>query len=90
MLGFLNMAIRLANVELRRTGADGGHLYVCGIADMSERGLSPFYAYFSSRSEEREFEQGFSGGALELEGTGVEFASGTGYSMRQIQRWRQV
>jgi hypothetical protein len=84
------MAIQLSNVELRRTGADGGHLYVCGIADMPEHGPSPFYAYFSSRADEREFERGFSGGDLEIEGSGVDFASGTGYAMRHIQSWRYL
>jgi len=82
------MVIRLTNVELRRTGHDGGHLYLCGLADMLERGPSPFYAYFSSRLDEREFERAFSGGDLEIDGSSVEFSEGTGYAMREIQSWR--
>jgi hypothetical protein len=84
------MIVLLSNVELRRTGADGGHLYICGIADMPERGPSPLFGYFGSSSEEREFENTFSGGDLEIEGIGVEFSEGTGYAMRQIYRWHPL
>jgi hypothetical protein len=81
---------RLTNVEIRRIDVDGGHICIFGIAEIPEHGSSPFYAYFTSRVEELEFERLFPGGDLEVEGDGVEYVDGRGFNMHEIRSWRLV
>ena len=51
-----NLQILLSNVEILRTGHDGGHLYLMGKTDVPAYGKTDAYCYFESKIAEREFE----------------------------------
>jgi hypothetical protein len=77
----------LENVEFRRTGGDGGHLYLKGTAAVPDHGLTDVYAYFCSRIEELEFEKTFAGGNVRIEAESIEYNLGIGAAVREITSW---
>ncbi len=75
-------------MKILRTGADGGHLYIRGRAELPEHGECDVYAYFRSKEEERTFESQFSGQSVIVEADSVEFTRGIGGAVREIVSWR--
>ena len=81
------MRIVIRAVEFRRTGVDGGHLYLKGTCNLPEHGETDVYAYFRSRRAELRFERVYSGGPITVETKSVTFNPGTGASIREIAKW---
>jgi hypothetical protein len=84
----MSTSLHLSDVKILRTGADGGHLYVCGRSELPSHGKCDVYAYFRSKEEERTFEDQFSGQSVVVEADAVEFTRGIGGSVREIVSWR--
>ena len=84
----MSTSLKLSNVKILRTGADGGHLYIRGRGQLPEHGECDVYAYFRSKEEERTFESQFSGQSVVVEADAVEFTRGIGGSVREIVSWR--
>jgi hypothetical protein len=84
----MSTSLQLSAVKILRTGADGGHLYICGRGQLPSHGECDVYAYFRSKEEEHTFEQHFSGQGVVVEADAVEFTRGIGGSVREIVSWR--
>jgi hypothetical protein len=84
----MSASIQLSGVKILRTGADGGHLYIRGRADLPSHGESDVYAYFRSKEDERTFERDFSGQPVTVEAHDIEFTRGIGGAVREIVSWR--
>ena len=83
------MRILIRAVEFRRTGVDGGHLYLKGTCTLPGHGETDVYAYFRSRRAELRFERLYSGGRITVETKSVAFNPGTGASIREIAKWKE-
>jgi hypothetical protein len=82
--------VHLSAVEILRTGADGGHLYIKGRGMMPGHGECDIYAYFKSKEKERSFERQFSGRSMSIEAKSLEFTRGIGGSIREIGSWKFI
>ena len=71
--------VDLFAVEIRRkTGPDGGHLYIKGRGAVQDHDPGDLYAFFGSREEELKFESQFRGQDLRVTAYSVEFTPGIG------------
>jgi|SRR5579863_2128636 len=73
--------IVLSAVEIRRTGFDGGHLYIKGRGAVGHYGQSDVYAFFGSRAEELNFDSQFRGQDLRITAHSIEFTAGIGVTL---------
>jgi hypothetical protein len=78
----------LTEIQVLRTGADGGHLYLKGRGHAAEVGPCDVYAYFGSRTDERQFEMEFKGQNITVEASGMTFNPGIGGSINEVLAWR--
>lgn len=79
-----NIQVLLSNVEILRTGHDGGHLYLIGTADIPAYGKTDAYCYFETKAAEREFENNWKNSDLIITSSRWEFNRGTGLSLHNI------
>jgi len=79
-----NLQILLSNVEILRTGHDGGHLYLMGKTNVSTYGKTDAYCYFESKIAEREFQKNWKNSDLVITSSRWEFNKGTGLSLHEI------
>jgi hypothetical protein len=82
------LRILLSNVELLRTGHDGGHLYLMGKAEDSVHGKTDAYCYFENKKAEQNFEESWNRSDLIITSSSWEFNRGVGLSIRAIS-WQQ-
>ncbi|NRB24030.1 hypothetical protein [Shewanella sp.] len=79
-----NLQVLLSNVEILRTGHDGGHLYLMGKTVDPVHGKTDAYCYFESKKAEREFESNWKNSDLVITSSRWEFNKGTGLSLHEI------
>jgi hypothetical protein len=79
-----NLQVLLSNVEILRTGHDGGHLYLMGKTDVPTYGKTDAYCYFESKDTELEFEIIWKNSNLIITSSRWEFNKGTGLSLHDI------
>jgi len=79
-----NLQVLLSNVEILRTGHDGGHLYLMGKTDVPAYGKTGAYCYFESKIAEREFESNWKNSDLVITTSRWEINKGTGLSLHDI------
>jgi hypothetical protein len=74
--------IDVSAIEVVRTGADGGHLYIKGRGIVPGHGLCEVCAFFCSREEELRFEGQFRGHDVIIVAQSIEFTPGIGGILR--------
>ena len=78
----------LTEVQILRTGVDGGHLYLKARGYAAEFGICDIYAYFGSRTDEKKFEEEFSGQNITVEASDMTLNPGVGASINRVLTWR--
>ena len=78
------LKLRVSNIRILRTGADGGHLYLRGECDYEGVPKLDTYAYFPTRTEEKEFESDWSGEDLLISSSNWEHDHGVCIHLRDI------
>jgi hypothetical protein len=79
-----SLRVLLSNVEILRTGHDGGHFYLLGTAYAPADGKTDAYCYFESKIAEREFESNWKNSDLVITSSRWEFNKGTGLSHHEV------
>jgi hypothetical protein len=80
--------LSLRDVQILRTGADGGHLYVRGYGLVPEHGEDEIYGYFADRADELSFERVFSGQSMIIHANTFECIRGMGTIVNTIISWQ--
>jgi|JI10StandDraft_1071094.scaffolds.fasta_scaffold268192_3 hypothetical protein len=78
----------LTEIQILRTGVDGGHLYLKARGHAGELGICDIYAYFGSRTDEQKFEKEFAGQNITVEASDMTLNSGVGASINEVLAWR--
>ena len=79
---------QLTEIQILRTGVDGGHLYLKARGHAAEVGACDIYAYFGSRTDEQKFEREFAGQNITVEASEMTFNPGVGASINRVLAWR--
>ena len=79
------LSVHLTQIEILRTGADGGHLYLLGKCDHDGRQGVHVYAYFSDKAQEKGFEQSWQGQDLLVTSSRWEFDPSAGLRLEDIE-----
>jgi hypothetical protein len=84
----MGASLKLSEVKILRTGADGGHLYICGRGELPDHGECEVCAFFRTKIDEQDFERQFCGQSVVVDADAIEFTHGIGGSIREIVSWR--